>query len=68
MLFEREFSATEYCLSMVTAGIGAFLPVVNKSMHAALESICTSSGDPELPLLKHTTNLPCAFTSHVWSP
>mgnify|MGYP001852393476 CR=1 FL=1 len=50
--------------------ICAFLPAMNKSLHAALVKICTSRGDPLslLPLLKHTTHHLTVFISTVWSP
>ena len=43
--------------NIVTTISSAFLPVMNKSLHAALITICTSAGDPLLllPLLKCTT-------------
>ena len=43
-LFERRLTNINY----------AFSPAMNKSLHAVLIKICTSGGDPLLPLLKHT--------------
>ena len=41
---------------------------MNKSLHAAFVKTWTSGGDPQSPLLKHTTHCLTVFTSTVWSP
>ena len=50
--------------NIVTTISSAFLPVINKSLHEALITICTSAGDPLLllPLLKCTT---CPSLGHI---
>jgi len=55
---------------MVTTISCAFLPVMNKSLHAALVKICNRGGDPLwlMPLLKCTTHCLPVFISTVWTP
>ena len=57
---------------MVTTISSAFLPAMNKSLHAALVKIWTSRGDPLLPLLKCATlhcltvlTLPCLGSRNI---
>ena len=45
-----------------------FLPVMNKSLCAALIKICTCGSEPQLQQLKHTTHLLTVLTSTAWSP
>jgi len=46
----------------------AFLPAMNKSLHAMLVNFWTLGGDPLLPQLNCTTYLLAALTSTLWSP
>lgn len=54
----------------MTTTSSAFSPVMNKSLHAILITICTGGGDPLLlsPLLKHITHHLHVLTSTVRSP
>lgn len=45
----------------------AFLPAVDKNLHAVLVKFCTSGSDPMLLLLKLTTHLVTVLTCTVWS-
>jgi len=70
-LFDRaKYSDTKYSFSIVSIIIYAFLPVMNKSLHAVLTKIYISKGDPPSmsPLLKSTTQSLTVLTSTVWSP
>ena len=67
-LIEQILSYKTLFFSMITTVSYAFLPAMNKSLHAALIRICTHGGDSLLPLLKHTTNHLTVFTGTVWSP
>jgi len=52
-LIEQILSYKTFFVATITY---AFLPAMNKSLHAMLTTICTSKGDPLLPLLKCTTH------------
>jgi len=71
-LFNRTNSQSQNILffNIVTTISYAFLPAVNKSLHAVLITICTSGGEPLLPsaLLKRTTYHLTVLTSTLWSP
>ena len=56
--------------SIVTIISCAFLPEMNKSLHATLRKICTSKDVPLSlsPLLKSTMHHPTVLTFNVWSP
>jgi len=67
-IWQSKFSATEYYFSTVTAISYAFLPAINKSLHATFIKICTIRGDALFlsPLLKCTNHLLSVLTSTVW--
>ena len=46
----------KHSFNTVTIISYAFSPAMNKSLHAALETVYTSEGDPLSPLLKRTTS------------
>ena len=52
--------------NIVTTISHAFLPTMNKSLRAALVTICTSGGDPHS--LKCITHHLTVLTSTGWSP
>ena len=65
VLFDK-FSATEhYFFNTVTTIRCAFVPVMNKSLCAALVKICTSGSDLLSPLFKCTTHHLTVLTSTV---
>jgi len=53
--------------NIVTNMSYAFLPVMNKSLHAALVKTCSCGSDLLLPLLKWTPHHLTVLTSAVWS-
>jgi len=55
-LIEQILSYKTLFFSIVTIISCVFLPAMTKSLHASLVTICTSRGDPLLPLLKHITH------------
>jgi len=57
-LIEQSLSYKMLFFSIATTTSYAFLPAVNKSLHAVLIKVCTSGGDPLMlsPLLKCTTH------------
>ena len=65
-LLEQILTYRTLFFNIVTTMSYAFLPVMNKSMHAMLVKTCTGGGDPLL--LKCTTHHLTVFTSTVWSP
>ena len=70
-LFHRPNSQLQNTISNTVKTINyAFLPVMNKSLHAVLIKICASGDDPPSlsPLQKHTTYHLTVLTSTVWSP
>ena len=64
-LIEQILTYRTLFFNIVTTMSYAFLPVMNKSMHAMLVKTCTGGGDPLL--LKCTTHHLTMFTSTVWS-
>ena len=67
-LIEQILSYKALFFNTVTVISYAFLPAMNKSLHAMLVNICTIGGDPLLPLLNCTTYLLAVLTSTLWSP
>jgi len=45
-LMEQIFTYKTLFFNLITTTSYAFLPVMNKSLHATLVKICTSKGDP----------------------
>ena len=67
-MVEQILSYEAIFFSLVTVISYAFLPVMKKSMHAALVKICSSRGDLFSPLLKCSTHHSTVLISTVWSP
>lgn len=62
-----KFSAKKHFFQHSNHHSCAFLPATNKSLHATLESICTSKGDPLSSLLKCITHRFTVHTITAWS-
>jgi len=61
-LFDRANSKLQGFINMVTITGCAFSPAMNNRLHAMLTKICTSAGDPLLPLHHpppHCINIHC---------
>ena len=71
-LFDRENFQLQNTIffNIVTTTSYAFLPAMNRSLHAALVKIYTSADYPLslFPLLKHTTPCLTVLIFTVWSP
>ena len=65
-LFHRAISQLQF-FNIVTTVSYAFLPAMNKSLHAVLITIYTSKSDSLSLMLKHTTHHLTVLPFTVWS-
>lgn len=69
-MIEQILSYRTLFFNAVTVISNVFMPVINKSLNAALVKIGMNGDDPLLllPILKHTTHHVTVLPSTVWSP